>query len=652
MLEKQLLQLNFTKNETTVYLTLFELGKVRAGNIIDETALHRNLVYTSLDSLVERGLVTKTFVGGVAEFVANDPVALIEEIEEKKYQATFVVEELKKKQKEKPREIAVYEGIDGLKKCRDQVLQYPPSEKMFVFASQRSSTPEMEKVWKQFHKKREALGMPARFLYEAGVSKADVAWRNSLEESQAKYLPFGIEFPVWFTGVADHLEIGVPGDNPLTFRIKSREAVGAFKKFFDYFWDQDVYVERGEHALHNIFYSMLDELDAGEEYYVIGASSGNLSAETLRFFERFHESRVNKGVIANLLVSTEYFDHFGAWAESRGQQWKDMSHWKRFISNQPQPFQINLYNGKTRIVIYGDEPTVIYLDRPEIYEGFKNYFDTLWHQKNTTHYGQHDVEKVYASLLDIVNSKDEVVIYAAEPQTKRAQNFNIDIASKLLKKVSRFRLLYYGSSESNILRSKSFENLGCETKIIETNETLPISTVVAGNKVLNIVWALDDNDAVCFEIENDVVAQSLRKNFDILWNQEVQVVRGIEVIKNIWLESLQTKKLQFIGARGYFVDKCPEMFEEIRKKSENISGLSWQNVVDVSAKNHPLNKLPWMEARYNIVGSKNPNVIWLWANKVAIVNWTEDEPVVMISENKHLVQNYKDYFDELWNLKK
>jgi hypothetical protein len=45
---------------------------------------------------------------------------------------------------------------------------------------------------------------------------------------------------------------------------------------------------------------------------------------------------------------------------------------------------------------------------------------------------------------------------------------------------------------------------------------------------------------------------------------------------------------------------------------------------------------------------RNPNVVWIYGEKVIISNWAGDEPIIFVSENKLLAQTYRDYFDELW----
>ena len=511
-LESQLEKLGLHKNEIKIYLSLFDLGKVKAGQIIEHTGLHRNLVYTALESLVEKNLVSKVERGGVFIFAPNSPEILQEMIEEKSVLAAEIVVELKKKQSQKPRDIIIYEGEEGLKRSRNHALTYNPGDTLYIMGTKASSTPEMEKYWRKFHQKRINKKIGLKIIYEQGVDPEDLAWRNSLPLSQAKYMPIDIDLPVWFAAIKDYLEIGVPGDPLLTFGIRSKEAAGAIQNFFEYFWNQQISTETGLPALKKTIYKMLDELKTGEEYFVLGASVGGGDEQVQKLYDNFHADRIKKGVVVNMLAFKEGFqkimDRFSYCGDPMGK----VSHAKAFMSAPPTPMQINIFKNKVFFIIYGSKPTIISFDQPEISQVFKNYFNEMW-------------------------------------------------------------------------------------------------------------------------------------------NQETQILKGAEAVKEIWLESLKYGELKFIGARGYFVDRYPEMFLEIKQEAAKIKGLKWKNVVDLGSKTHPLNQLPWMEARYNMQASKNPNVTWIYGNKVAVANWTEKEPIIFVSTNKHLVQSHNDYFEELWNKK-
>lgn len=511
MLENQLKQLGFSKNETKVYLALFDSGKCRAGQIIESTGLHRNLVYTSLDELVAKGLVAKVLKNGVATFFVNSPELLLSMVEEQKNIAQEIVDTLKKKN-EVVRDIVVYEGEEGIKRSRNRALQYDAGETLYVIGSQASSTVEMEKYWRQFHLKREKQGINFKMMYESGVNPSDLEWRNTLKLSEAKYLPVQIDFPVWFAFIKDYLEIGIPGETPLTFGLRSKEAVAAFKQFFNYFWNQEITVENGFDALEKSVYGMLSELNSGEEYFVLGASVGQGDYRVQKIYDQYHTDRIKKGVVVNMLAYKGGFKRIMDRFIRSGDPELKLSHAKEFISAPPIPMQINIYKNKTFFIIYGDEPTVVSFKRPEIAQVFKNYFDSQW-------------------------------------------------------------------------------------------------------------------------------------------NQETQTLKGREVLKDLWLEGVGCKEMRWIGARGYFMDAYPELFKEIEAKTRKTPGAIWKNVVDVSMKDHAMSKLPWMKTRYNLPRTKNPIVIWLFGEKVLIVNWAEGEPIIFCSTNKVLVQSYSDYFDELWERK-
>ena len=406
----------------------------------------------------------------------------------------------------------VYEGDEGIKRSRNRALLYDPGDTLYVIGSKASSTPEMEKYWRRFHLKRINKKIGLKILFERGVNSEYLDWRNQLSLSTAKYLPIDIDMPVWFATIKDYLEIGIPGENPLTFGLRNKEAASAIHNFFEYFWNQQVMVESGIDSLKKAIYEMLDELHAGEMYDVLGASAGDENSPVQKLYDQFHADRIKKGVVTNMLVYRESYERIKKRFADCGDPEAKVSNLKSYTSAPNTPMQINMFHNKAFIILYGETPTVLRFEKKEMYDGFKKYFDELW-------------------------------------------------------------------------------------------------------------------------------------------DQESQILYGPEAVRDIWLESLACGGIKFIGGRGYFADRYPKMFAEIEAKARKIKNLKWQNVVDVSAAHHHINNLPWMEARYTNIVSKNPNVIWLWSNKVAVINWTEKDPVIFLSTNKYLVQSYHDYFDELWNKK-
>jgi len=239
MLENELKKYGFSKNEVAIYLLLAEKGKMRAGEIIKQTKVPRSVVYEILEGFIRREFVTKTEQHGVAVFSANDPHQLLAEVENRRGLASQIVHELLSKQKEAPREVAIYEGLDGIAKATDKNLLGAEGETIYILgASQLTVQPELDQHWQWYHEERAKKKINFKVLYDKTVSLEYLEDRNKMPLCEARYLPFNMEMPVWFNICADRLAIMIPGDvPPLVFSIRSRAAADAMKKYFNFFWD-------------------------------------------------------------------------------------------------------------------------------------------------------------------------------------------------------------------------------------------------------------------------------------------------------------------------------------------------------------------------------------------------------------------------------
>ncbi len=511
MVNKDLEKLGFTKNEVKIYLSLFDLGKVRAGEIIDYTKLHRNIVYTVLDELVRRELASKTLSKGIAEFVANNPDRLIEEVDTKKSIAEKLAESLKIKQEEKPREVAVYEGVEGIKHVRDKTLNLKKENTVHVMgASKLSTMPELEKYWKAYHKKRDLRGQEAKFLFFRGAANSS-DWRKNLPNTEVRDLPFNAEMPIWFEFYDDQLGIGLPSENPLLFIIKSKEAVEGFKPFFEYFWNQDVYVDSGEGALDRAFYSMLNELEEGEEYYVLGATHGEQAESTLSFFDQYHKKRIEKGVITNMLVTQDSFEIIKHRYSSMGDPDFEISHVKRMLTTTPQPFQINMYKNKVQMVLYGDENRVMYMDDQDVYAGFKSYFDMLWGQKMATYSDDQGASIAFEDILKTLSSGDELLVMGISEFDPDFFKFIESFHGIRSKKGISARILLNDNAKKMGNALGKLEKT--KVKYMKEGVVTPAVFLIYGEKILFSI----PNQRTFFSLDNKAAAESFRTYFNSLW---------------------------------------------------------------------------------------------------------------------------------------
>jgi sugar-specific transcriptional regulator TrmB len=84
MLDPLFTQLGLGANEVKVYLALAEMGKASAALIAKKTGTPRSTVYTVLEGLLKRGVVSLEQGQEISFFVANQPDALTRMVEEER----------------------------------------------------------------------------------------------------------------------------------------------------------------------------------------------------------------------------------------------------------------------------------------------------------------------------------------------------------------------------------------------------------------------------------------------------------------------------------------------------------------------------------------------------------------------------------------
>jgi uncharacterized protein (DUF2249 family) len=459
--------------------------------------------------------------GAVAEFSANDPEHLIDELEDKKTLARKVAAEIKMKISEVPREVTIHEGNQSIVDVALRNLNAPAGETYYVLgASEKTNEPFGN--WDRVHKKRVKNGIQFRGLYDHTVTKNVLVQRNSLPMAEARYFPFDIEMPVWFNMCKDKLAIMVTGEDPLVFDIRSRPVADAMKKYFEYFWNQQVSVETGIEALERTIYNMLDELKSGDEYCVLGAASGDPSKDIRILYDKFHTDRIKKGVVTKMLVYRESFKRIKERFEVCGDPDGKVSYLKTYASAPRIPMQINTYNGKAFIILYGDKPTVIHFERHEIYEGFKAYFDSLWTQNASVEIGMDALHRVFFDMLDELKPGEEYyVLGTALGSDPKYLKFFKDYHAKRIKKGVVVKMLAYRDQLSSI-KNKLFDACGdpdgkvSKIKPFTEAPAIPMQVTLYKNKMRLL---FSGKDPVVMYYDRPEAYDGFKKYFDFLWDQ-------------------------------------------------------------------------------------------------------------------------------------
>lgn len=156
------------KETETLWILLWE-GSLPASQIARRTKLNRTTSYGILKSLAEKGLVSRTSIGGVTRFQSIDPRLLPDYIErmrsgllERKKEIEGILPQIISARTKKnifPR-IQFFEGIEGVKQAYEDTLENNQGKQLLDISGTDAIFTRMDSEWLDYYlKKRTRLGI-------------------------------------------------------------------------------------------------------------------------------------------------------------------------------------------------------------------------------------------------------------------------------------------------------------------------------------------------------------------------------------------------------------------------------------------------------------------------------------------------------------
>lgn len=241
MEEELLAEFGLTKNEVNVYLTLLKIGSALAGQITENTGIHRRNVYDALERLQEKGLVSFVIVNNKKLFSSANPKRFVEIIEENKNRL-----DIRKKAFEqvlpklnsmisvtKKHDVRFFKGTEGLKTVYEDVLR---TGKNYVGYGPGEGVEKILKFYfKHYIQKRKKLKIRTRLIYpEKDRNKKFV--KNPL--SKARFLPDKYSSYAALRIYGDKVALLLMSeDEPLAIIIKNKKIADGYRKYFEVIWN-------------------------------------------------------------------------------------------------------------------------------------------------------------------------------------------------------------------------------------------------------------------------------------------------------------------------------------------------------------------------------------------------------------------------------
>jgi len=228
-----------TDNEAKVYLAALELGGSTVQELGKKSGVKRTTVYTIIEGLKQKGLLSQTKKGKKALFLAESPENLVSLSEKRCQLLKEALPELKSIYNvsgPKPK-LRFYEGREGYLSVYENILKEKPKE-LLVIASYENFIKHVELDYEEsWTKKRIKLGMKLRWLDFQTKKVEEKAAEGKKGLREVKYLPKEKRFTSTTFIYSDKIII-VSGKQKefLAIVIENQEFFEMFKQLFEMLW--------------------------------------------------------------------------------------------------------------------------------------------------------------------------------------------------------------------------------------------------------------------------------------------------------------------------------------------------------------------------------------------------------------------------------
>ena len=230
---RDLEKLNFTINESRVYLTLIRLGPSLAGNIAKEAKLDRSSTYNALETLKVKGMVTTIHENKRTIFVPEDPKKIIDYYKEKEEIAKNIIPKLRQNfSTKKVSAVKLYQGFKGIKTILQDILDTTKSQSTFYVMGSEGYFREMMPYYAPvFLKRKEQKKIKTNVLIRKNRTK-----KSKNRYTKYREVPSDVLSEATVNIYGDKVAILIWEDNPKGIIIENASVSRTFENYFKFMW--------------------------------------------------------------------------------------------------------------------------------------------------------------------------------------------------------------------------------------------------------------------------------------------------------------------------------------------------------------------------------------------------------------------------------
>jgi sugar-specific transcriptional regulator TrmB len=239
MLHGQLQDAGLNETEAKIYLAALELGQTTVSRIARKSDIKRTTVYLSLENLMKKGLMSTVTIDGKSHYFAEDPRKLERLAEERKDRISKIIPQLLAFSNliDKKPQIRYFEGIEGIKECHKDTLNYPNREICMFFSESYISDFGDDFFAEYYRPERKKRKISARAILPDNAEMRALAAGNEKSLRRTKLISpalFKIKFQMMIYG-SSKVNI-ISYKEKFGFIIESVDIYESFKSLFETMW--------------------------------------------------------------------------------------------------------------------------------------------------------------------------------------------------------------------------------------------------------------------------------------------------------------------------------------------------------------------------------------------------------------------------------
>ncbi len=239
-------ELGLTDGEIKVYIALIGLDETTTGPLVKESRVSVSKVYTILDRLAKKGLVSHIVKHGTMYFTAADPNRLFDYLREKEERLKEQKESIKKlipalklrtESAMTKETVQVFDGLRGIQTARERTLAImKKGDLMWIIGVARTPYDRLSGYFSEYHHRRIKKGISCRYIYNDYAKKPFGQNSSALPLSEVRYMPPHMITHAWMEIYADTVTIGINFKKSFSVVIENQNVADSFRNYAHLLW--------------------------------------------------------------------------------------------------------------------------------------------------------------------------------------------------------------------------------------------------------------------------------------------------------------------------------------------------------------------------------------------------------------------------------